>query len=402
VKRLIILILIFICACKLQAQINYVCNGGFEHYSRCPNGADQIRYANYWTPIDTLSVDPICSPEYCNTCDTSYFGVPQGAGYYQYCRSGNGMAIAQMYVDNANPFMAYSRDYLQGKLYKHTTAGKSYCVTFYVVLAELSGYAIDKIGAYIDNGAIDGGQDSIGCASAQTSYTPQVINTGIISDTSNWVKIQGTFVANGTEKFITIGNFSDVFHTDTIGYHSSTSTNYAWYLVDDVSVIESTEVAHAGADVAIVAGDSVHIGTNEEGMPCTWYVAGSSTPIGYSGGIWVKPNATTTYVVEMDLCGNVTRDSMKVTVWPVGVAFDKLSVTAPAIWPNPVKNDLYVNNEVGGEVYIYDAIGLQVYHKVLASDHEVCDIAWLPQGLYIVRVTNVQSGVHAVRKIIKE
>ncbi len=77
-------------------------------------------------------------------------------------------------------------------------------MTFYTTLEQSSAYAINHIGAYLDDGSIDGGQDSVGCAAPQTEYVPQVFETSIINDTLNWVKVQGSFVANGTEKFITI------------------------------------------------------------------------------------------------------------------------------------------------------------------------------------------------------
>ena len=311
--------MLFLCArFHLQAQVNYVLNPSFEEYSHCPTNYDQVRLAKYWNAIDTTDVSTLCMPDYCNTCSTNTnVAIPNNGKFYQYPRTGNGVMQVRMLVDpTVSSLQPDVRDYLQGKLYQALTAGKTYCVTFYVSLEEISSYAIDKIGAYVDNGSIDEAQDSAGCAAPKTMFTPQVYATTIINDTLNWIRIQGSFTANGTEKFITIGNFFDFNNTDKVAvdYLTAPSPDATFYLVDDVSVIESDAVADAGRDTAITKGDSAHIGTNEEGMPCTWYAVGDSTPIGYGGGLWVKPQTTTSYVVQLDLCDHITYDTVTVYV----------------------------------------------------------------------------------------
>jgi hypothetical protein len=204
------IIVLFTCAClEMQAQVNYVLNASLEQHSACPTFPDQIKFANYWSPIDTIDVGPSCSPEYCNICGSSgCCGVPLGGiYYYQYPRTGNGMAQVVMYFDESFVVLGgYKRDYLQGRLTTHLTAGKAYCVTFYVVLEEISKYAINHIGAYLDNGDIDT-TGITSCSFVRSECTPQVVGATVITDTLNWTKVQGSFVANGSERFVTIGNF---------------------------------------------------------------------------------------------------------------------------------------------------------------------------------------------------
>ncbi len=393
-------VLLFTCAfAAVKAQVNFVRNGGFEKYSQCPLSLDQIKFANFWSPLDTASIIPVCAPEYCNECGASgVMGIPTSFYYFQYCRSGKGMAMVGMYSDESGATW-YQRDYLQGKFYRTLTTGKTYCVTFYVVLAELSKYACNNIGAYIDNGAINVGQDSAGCTMAQTAFTPQILETSVIADTLNWIKIQGSFTASGNEKFITIGNFFDKDHTTAIDL--GVNDLMAIYVIDDVSVIESNAVANAGPDKMIGVGDSVWIGTSEEGMPCTWYKSGSSTPIGYSGGMWVKPTATTTYVVEMDLCGHVTRDSAKVLVFPAGLS-TALKVTEPMVWPNPASNELNIEHAPGCDVQLYDALGRLVQSAHIISENEQMQIGALPAGIYSLHIVDAVTGCRSVHKISKE
>lgn len=165
-KKYLLLFIVFTCAfLKGKAQVNYVLNPSFEQYSRCPYEADQIQFANYWSPIDTVNHSPAdsfgssnCTPEYCNVCSVpGWTSIPNAVAFKHYPRTGNGLAQVQMFYNDIDTgtIHPYCRDYLQGRLYKKLTGGKSYCVSFYVVLADESGNAINNIGAYLDGGQID-------------------------------------------------------------------------------------------------------------------------------------------------------------------------------------------------------------------------------------------------------
>ena len=395
------------CACfpfyKGQAQVNYVLNGSFEQHSSCPSNFDQIKLAKYWQPIDSVDNVPLCSSEYCHICadDTSHVSIPLSFHYYHYPRTGSGMVLTTAYFDNGYPEQ-YQRDYTQGKLYTHLTAGKSYCVTFYVTLARLSQYAIDKFGAYLDDGSIDAGKGSAGCAVPQTAYMPQVFSAAIINDTLNWVKIQGNITAAGTERFITLGNFFDIGNTDTITLQPTSTNNFTWYLLDDVSVIASDAVADAGPSGLMGLGDSMHIGTYEDGMPCTWYVLGNPTPIGYGGGIWVHPTVTTSYVVALDLCNGVHYDTVTKYVCPAGISALSFPGELISFYPNPATTELHIDRAANCEIIITDLTGREVLRTTLANDKAVVDIGSLSTGIYPVRLTDPLTGNSVVRKVVKE
>ena len=394
------------CVCiQLQAQVNYVRNPPLEDYVKCPNNTDEINLATNWFSIDSFYYWPadsgysisnltgrICTPEYCNVC-TRYpwlSGLPYGPDFYQYPRTGNGLAEVQMFFDgNFVPPLNYYRDYLQGRLYKPLTAGKSYCVTFYVNLAEQSGYAIDHIGAYLDDGKID---TTGTCSLPQTQYTPQVVTTSIVYDTANWIKVEGSFTANGSERFITIGNFADKAHTNYVQL-SPFNSNYTWYLVDDVSVIQSDTKADAGIDRHITRGDSTFIGrTPEVGLDCKWYRNGQFIDSG--AGIWVKPSTTTSYVVEQTLCGLVTRDTMQVQVWAVGVPGVNGGAQRYELYPNPSNGSIELHQWVADErpvrVVMRSAIGDVVYKGSLQfkSNKAPLQLQGIAAGVYLVSLEN--------------
>ena len=271
------------------AQQNCVVNPDFEAYSFCPYDGDQIRAAKYWSSTDSLGLSK-CIPEYINSCAdiNSTVSAPQGGGYWQYPHSGNGMVEGVMFYDESYPLPpdGYYKDFIQGRLTKKLTAGKSYCVSFYVNLEEWSNNAIKDIGAYLDDGTID---TMAPCGPPRNSIIPQVVNTGgVLSDTMRWVKIEGSFTANGKEKFITIGNFRDKAHTTYAPIplnNYNGGLHYSYYLIDDVSVVESGTKANAGPDTHVGQGDSVFTGLPDKAMDCYWTKLGSSIVVGTGAGI---------------------------------------------------------------------------------------------------------------------
>ncbi len=317
--------MIIICAyTTVHAQINMVRNGGFEEYYDCPYGYDLIKMAKHWSSIDTAYTsathpylgNPACAPTYANICGTNANAqIPNNTIFYQGTHSGNGMISSVMFANDSFGGAPFNmRDYAIGHLAGPLTPGQAYCVTFYAVLSDIrGGYGIANIGALLDDGSID---TVTNCGHPHMGNLPQVYATTPITDTLHWTKIQGSFIANGTERYISIGNFFDDASTS---YVRMSTQNVSFYQVDDVSVIASTALAYAGADVTIYAGQSTNIGANDgngDGMPCIWYELGGAAAIDSGGTISVRPATTISYVVAMDLCGTVTYDTVLVTVLP--------------------------------------------------------------------------------------
>jgi gliding motility-associated-like protein len=128
--------------------------------------------------------------------------------------------------------------------------------------------------------------------------SPQVYNcNGIIEDSINWVRIKGSFVAVGGERFLTIGNFMENDSIDFISYVPF-NTGTAYYFFDDLSVYECDAPvyqADAGPDRSICFGDSVRLGSHE--YEDYWYYWSDEAGRSFSrkGRPWVKPLKTTTY-----------------------------------------------------------------------------------------------------------
>ncbi len=399
-------------------QVNLVRNPSFEQHDTCPDDYDQVRKSHFWDGIDTNYVYMDSAfvfgyhnflPDYMNACDTGGIcGIPHSPYFYHYARTGNAMMESAMYYDLSyiHTSGAYEYNYTQGRLINYLVAGKTYCVTFYVCQEHGSGYSINKIGAYLDDGRIDTANTPLKAAKPQTQYTPQVLETAVIYDTLNWTKIQGSFIANGNEKYITIGVFFDTAHHLHIpnGFMMG-GQQYGAYLIDDVSVIASDAVAYAGHDTTSMhPGDTVRLGLNEDGdgMPCWWYKLGVAAPIDSGGTIYVHPDSTTTYVVMMDLCGTITYDT--VTVWVGRVSVNNLQFTAGnlRVYPNPAMNEITIEGAKDCEIVFFDIVGRLISRFDMSSAKENIDVAMLKSGIYSLQITDRYTGEKAVSKFVKE
>ncbi|PQJ10454.1 T9SS C-terminal target domain-containing protein [Flavipsychrobacter stenotrophus] len=422
--RKLILIIAMICAWgDAQAQINLVHNPSFETHWRCPQYHDLVKYANYWSAIedtvrssiDTLGTPPYltdCKPEYCNTC-SSYpvTKVPDGQAYTHYPKSGNGMMQMQNYYNELDTTSFFKRDYLQGKLINRLAAGQQYCVTFYAVLTGASAYAHNGLGAYLDDGTID---TTTNCGVPQSTHTPQVFETAIITDTVIWTKVQGSFTATGNESFITIGNFFDANHTDTLRKHFSHASvlgndRYSWHLVDDVSVIKIGTVANAGNDTTIYSGDTAWLGEhisyagdsvwtidNDDYTPCKWYTTTGVLVDSNHSGLHVHPTVTTSYVMELDVCGVITYDTVTVHVHGVGIDGTG-SMANVKIYPNPAADEVYVSGAAPGSAYrLVNAVGVVVKSGV---PYGRIDLRGLASGVYVLEVVG-DDGSRGVFRLV--
>ncbi len=420
IRRLFVVVLFCASILPVGAQINLVKNPSFEHFIQCPHAYSEVSFANYWSAlVDTTYVldsewiyydsagsiniyTANCVPYYCNACDNPIADpsllatVPLGYFWYHYPRTGKGMMGVLMYSVNVS-YNVDDRMYLQGRLHQTLQAGKPYCVTFYVVNTNSSGAGCNHIGAYFDDGTIDTTHE---CGPTRTNDTPQIRTDSIITDTLNWTRIQGTFVATGTERFMTIGNFSDSAHTSILEFNSTGEPMAAFYLIDDVSVIATDAVADAGPDrVTSAIGDSVWVGdTTADYLPCYWYINGVLADSNISG-FKVLPDSTTFYVMALDVCGNVTYDTAVVWVYPTGLG--TVSAMYVLLYPNPASTQLTVEGARGCALTLVDAVGQTVWSLREAGMKQVVPLEGLAPGVYTLVAANAVTGERTCRMVEK-
>jgi outer membrane protein OmpA-like peptidoglycan-associated protein len=126
------------------------------------------------------------------------------------------------------------REYVEAKLLEPLIAGNKYCIKFYTVLADNCQFACDGMGAYLSDRMLDS-------ADFNSNYPVQAqvqnIAGKIIYNDGPWKEICGIYTAIGGEQYISIGNFKSDPETRWVQRTKSLSTKYAYYYIDDVSVI---------------------------------------------------------------------------------------------------------------------------------------------------------------------
>jgi OmpA-OmpF porin, OOP family len=231
-KNLFLFILFFSFLASF-AQKNLVPNPSFEKMNGKPKKAGELDKAEGWSSPTEGSAELFSV-----SAKSDEVGSPKNLLGHQFPRSGDNYAGAIFYDKKK----INSREYLQVELSESLKAGKIYCVEFYVNVADLSKHSIDLVGAHLsDTRLVSEGFEPL-------NVKPQVLNKTlrIIEDQNKWEIICGEYLANGGEKFLTIGNFN-VDKDLAFGKLkkpkdiSGSQNEYGYYFVDDVSVIEQDD-----------------------------------------------------------------------------------------------------------------------------------------------------------------
>ncbi len=375
------------------AQVNLVPNPSFEQLVSCPNSQGQINLANPWfQPFTDSNGIQQSSTDLYSSCNNGSWGINNVNGF-QLPKTGNSYIGASYYVG-----VVTHREYLEVKLNDSLLNNQTYCVTFYVSLADRCNYAASNFGVYFSN------DSCLHVIPPDTiiPYTAQVLNpsSNIITDKDNWILIELQYLAQGGENFITIGGF-DPNNITTIG---GGNANVAYYFIDDVSVIDINTPAYAGVDTTIAFGDSIFIGrTPEIGLndDCVWYVNGN--PIDTVAGLWVMPDSTTTYILEQTICGYTTYDTVTVTVLPTSIN-ELYNSTNVSIYPNPSTGDVWINLDnnltVQSNVIIYDIAGKIVFEQNILIGNHTKISPDLHGGTYFIQIIPNNSSINPFKEKI--
>jgi gliding motility-associated-like protein len=210
-----------------------------------------------------------------------------------------------------------NRSYLQGKLHKKLEAGRTYYFSMYVgtflnTLTHVSlNSFVSNIGVLFTNNQII---DTFN--RGRIDAIPQLDFKGwriYRNDTMTYVKVFKSFVANGGEEYLTIGNFDyfaqfDTLFAEPLAYKNSDTTKPTWSSIcyDNLSLVEDTtqpiiSLDHfsLGNDTAICNGQSLTIG-GEPYFFHYWWSTGDTTR-------FITINTPGTYYCTVDYgCSTVT------------------------------------------------------------------------------------------------
>lgn len=215
---------------SISAQVNKILNPNFDNVEKKVKSPGSIELATEWySPEGTPPADL-----YEAGAKKEEVAIPLNVRGRAETKEGQHYAGFLAYSERE----AKPRTYLQTKLPKKLVEGKRYCIKMHVSLSDISKYACDNIGMYVSGKAIK--------AKDIEAYdiTPQLTHSGnmIVEDMFDWVEVCVPFTADGTERYVTIGNFAPQSAVKTKKMRRPREfkipqTRDAYYFVDAVSVI---------------------------------------------------------------------------------------------------------------------------------------------------------------------
>lgn len=316
--KILLLATLIINPSALTIAQNLVPNPSFEDTISCPKTAG-----------DTYSLDSweinINTADYFNFCCKNPFqvAVPKNAWGYQ-CPA-NGSAYAGVYAySQPNPG---SNEFIGCHLLSPLTIGQKYYVSFKVSLADDNANlmcGINNMGILFTN--INYSSITLIPAPVLQNYA-QITSSSIIMDTTNWVTISGSFIADSAYQYLLIGHFYDNSHTIVNCLDSNNISNrWSYYFIDDVCV-------------------------STDSLTC------------------IIPNSQNI----CDTTGNILETNQK----------DKITVL-----PNPTSNKIWIDLPYSTKtnIKIYNSLGSLLYNEKFLEKRITIDFSFLPDGIYLINV----------------
>ncbi len=249
-KKITIAITLTLLVSGVYAQGNMVQNGSFESVSKKVKGGGTIEYAYPWVSPTDAPAD-LFSPK----AKSDDYKVPinlYGDGDPKDGESYAGITIYS-YKD------AEPKQYLQTQLSSKMEDDKVYCVKMHVMLGMLSKYSANNIGMVLSKKPLT--PEDI----ASGNIKPQVMHSDnrIFEEMFDWEAICQTYIAEGGEQYLTIGNFGTADDTENGKIKKpkgimGQQARSAYYYIDDVSVMNMAGVESCDCELD-AGGNSINV-----------------------------------------------------------------------------------------------------------------------------------------------
>ena len=228
-KATTLLLFIFLVT-AYQAQVaNLVENGSFEIIKGKVKGLGCVDASADWKNVTNAKADLFVKE------NKQPIVLTSGNSYgKEEPKEGDNYAGLVVY----SPKDKIARNYITSPLTQPMLKGKKYCVSMYISLAEGSKYATNNLGINFHKK-----QPKQEEAKTIVEKTAILHNQAkMVNATYGWEKVCGTYISEGGEEFITIGNFtatdkSKIEKTLKIKDYKGVISEFAYYYVDNISVV---------------------------------------------------------------------------------------------------------------------------------------------------------------------
>ncbi len=178
------------------------------------------------------------------------------------------------------------RTYVSSKLKTPMMKGQKFCVKFYVSLSESSKYGCNNIAANFSKKQYNINEDKNIMGASHIMH----VENPVFNEQFGWAEVCGTYIAEGGEKFLTIGNFSS--NGSTVSERIKKPADFrgqqairAYYYLDNISVIEIEEEGECKCATDVKKEASLVYAVspvNPEGMNASQIVKYTSVYFGYN------------------------------------------------------------------------------------------------------------------------
>ena len=327
--------------------------------------------------------------------------IDENVEFFFPARTGSQYASSHVYWSLGD----YQKEIFGYELEQQLVEGEEYCMRFHVKLGQGMVSGIDQIGALFDDERRTSG--NLSEWDVWTSFSPQIMSPigNPIIDTVNWTEISGSFIADGTERFIYFGTFEhtenlaidtlgEYFHYGFFGIHS-----VGVYFWDDFSLYKCGQEslpADAGKSECITIGDSIQLGSHDyEDYFYEWRV--NDSVFSTEGMPWVSPDTTSIYgLYQQDFAFNETWSQVSVVVIEnpedecVGLGVNEQLDSEIHVYPNPVDQKINFTSSESGtyQLVIHDISGKEILNSKFDDEIEFNTSKW-NQGIYTYSVTGI-------------
>lgn len=212
--------IVFILLSRISiSQNNLVPNGSFEKHDSCDCSFNNV---NDW-------FIGIVSPDYFNECTSSVCGIPSNGWGNINPKEGQAYIGEALWFNNS-----ISREFIYTKI-DTLEKGDKYCLSFYISVSNQSAYYCNNISALFTN--LEIGSTLIN----YFNYQPQITNVNKLKGEFDWQKIEGEFIADGTEQFLYLGNFTQYDQSECYKISDNDTmifSNGYYAFIDDVQLVK--------------------------------------------------------------------------------------------------------------------------------------------------------------------
>jgi len=368
-KKLLTYLFTVLFSLNLSAQTNLVPNPSFEEYISYPTNPNQIYNSLNWSSFGNSS-------DYFHACSpSSIVSVPNNGWGYQFSSTGDSYCGVYTYIGGSSPLY---REFIGTQLLSPLTVGERYYIRFQVSLGDEFNCATNKIGVLFSTISYN---DTI---IVPINNFAHFYSDSILIDSTNWMTVSGSFVADSSYQYIIIGNFSDNptvnCATNKLGVLFSTISYALDTFCINTTLLVPPNFAHIYTDSIIT---DTMLWTNITGS----FTADSNYQYIVIGNFF-DDNNTDTICNGGNLVSYYFIDDVYVAVDSMTVIVENELQKEINIYPNPTKHNLSIKiydlEKIQCIMKIYDMLGKLKGNYLLQSSENNIKLPNLRAGIYII------------------